>query len=281
MRTPDRALARRVKRRGRAVARFAQLALLDLSDWLARSRGPLTPPRRLSHFVGEGDFQEIGAAFLRYFVEFGGLTPSDRVLDVGCGVGRMAVPLTGYLDPPGNYEGIDIVPKAISWCRQAITPRFSGFCFHLADIQNAMYNPCGRLRAQEYRFPFADGEFDFVLLTSVFTHLLPVELDHYVAESARVLRNGGTCFATAFLLDDESRASLAAGRSLHEFRHGSGPYRTTDEDVPESAVAYDDAYLRGVLRSHGLELEDPVRQGYWSGGAGPDHQDILIAHRRT
>ncbi len=71
-----------------------------------------------------GEFRATGEEFLTYFIEIGGLRPSDRVLDVGCGVGRMAVPLTRYLSPEGRYEGFDVMANAVEWCQRHITPRF-------------------------------------------------------------------------------------------------------------------------------------------------------------
>jgi hypothetical protein len=43
------------------------------------------PPPGLS-VIGDGDFEEIGKEFLGHFIELGGLTPDDAVLDVGSGV---------------------------------------------------------------------------------------------------------------------------------------------------------------------------------------------------
>src|SRR5207302_10777966 len=63
---------------------------------------PLLPPCGL-HCVGDGDYIEIGEEFFRYFVDIAGLKPQDRVLDVGCGTGRMAQPLTKYLKC-GSYD---------------------------------------------------------------------------------------------------------------------------------------------------------------------------------
>ena len=79
----------------RAVTQSKNI-VLDVFDTVRGRRPDLVPPRRLS-FVGAGDFTAIGLEFLRYFQDLGGLRPTDHVLDVGCGIGRMALPLTGYL----------------------------------------------------------------------------------------------------------------------------------------------------------------------------------------
>ena len=39
------------------------------------------------------DFRRAGELYLRLFVELGGLTPDEAVLEPGCGTGRMAEPL--------------------------------------------------------------------------------------------------------------------------------------------------------------------------------------------
>ena len=42
--------------------------------------------------------------------------PGERVLDVGCGIGRMARPLAGYLTGDGSYDGFDVNREGIRWC---------------------------------------------------------------------------------------------------------------------------------------------------------------------
>lgn len=249
---------------------------LDGSDRVRGRRDPLTPPRRL-WFVGGGDFRAVGNEFRRHFVEIGGLRPDEDVLDVGSGVGRIAVPLTGWLQ--GRYEGIDVVRRGIEWCRQTITPRYPNFRFQVADVYNRHYNREGRVRASEYRYPFADQSFDFVVLTSVFTHLLPADRDNYISEIARVLRPRGRCFATFFLLNDEARRNLAAGRAAFNFRFQHRGYWTTHRRKPEAAVAYEETDVLERLEHNGLQIS-AIRHGAWSGrDDGLSLQDIVVATR--
>ncbi|HXV42478.1 MAG TPA: class I SAM-dependent methyltransferase, partial [Anaerolineae bacterium] len=56
--------------------------------------------------------------------------------------------------------------------------------------------------------------------------------------------------------------------------------RTRSEITPESAVAYDETFLRQLLVQNGLELAEPVHYGAWSGRRdGLSYQDILLVRR--
>ncbi len=78
----------------------ADIDIAQLAHWIEHNRFMPAPPAD-TVFVGDGDYRAIGAEFLRHVVEIGGLAPDARVLDVGCGIGRLAVPLTQYLDQSG------------------------------------------------------------------------------------------------------------------------------------------------------------------------------------
>jgi 2-polyprenyl-3-methyl-5-hydroxy-6-metoxy-1,4-benzoquinol methylase len=98
------------------LPRFVIDHVKDQVDIFSGRRERLVPPERMN-FVGDGDFKEIGGEFLDYFIRLGGLNSGDKVLDIGCGLGRMARPLVPFLDPDkeGEYHGFDIVPNGISW----------------------------------------------------------------------------------------------------------------------------------------------------------------------
>jgi len=231
-------------------------------------------------FVGDGDFTKTGKEFLRYFIDLAGLKPHERVLDVGCGIGRMAVPLVGYLDKRGTYEGFDIVRKGIDWCKRNITSRYPNFSFRLADIYNKNYNPEGNLKASEYKFPYPDESFDFTFLASVFTHMLPEDMGKYFSEISRTLKRGGRCLITFFLLNDESLRLIDNGESAYHFRHIFPGYRTINTERPESAVAYDEGFISGLFAKNGLEIKYPVHYGSWCGRRDfLSCQDIIVASK--
>ena len=72
------------------AATSVRLRAADALDALTGRRDRLTPPRRMSGYVGRGDFRATGEEFLGHFRELGGLRAEDRVLEIGCGIGRMA-----------------------------------------------------------------------------------------------------------------------------------------------------------------------------------------------
>lgn len=251
------------------------LLALDGVDFMFGRRDPLTPPRYLD-FAGHKCFAEEGQEYVTYLRDLCGLQPRHRVLDIGSGIGRVAVPLTRYL-ADGSYEGLDIVPSGIRWCRQHITPKHPRFHFQVTDIYNKMYNPGGRFKSSEYRFPFSDGEFDVVFLISVFTHLLPVDLEHYVSEISRVLRPGGKCLFTAFLLDDEARRGMSAGKSAFDFKYELPGCWTSDPITPETAVAFEEPTIAPLLKRYSLAA-DPTRFGAWSGRSNYfSYGDIVVS----
>lgn len=252
---------------------------LDARDRLSGRADRLVPPRRRD-FVGHSDFVATGEEFLAHFRELADLGPGEKVLDVGCGIGRMARPLTGYLDADagGSYDGFDVNRDAIGWCRRRYR-RHGHFTFQVADLFNARYNPAGAYRAAEYRFPYEDGTFDFAFATSVFTHLLPDEAEHYVAEVARTLKPGGRALLTWFLLNDTSRALIAAGKSGLPFIDPDEQVALVDEAVPEEAIAFADDWVFEVLRRHGLVLTN-LHPGSWCGrDEHVSFQDLVICEK--
>jgi SAM-dependent methyltransferase len=238
----------------------------------------LIPPPHL-HDVGRADFATVGDIHLKHFTDLCGLREDDRVLDIGAGTGRIARPLTRALKT-GAYHGLEIVEESVHWCRLAYR-RYPNFDFQHANIRNSVYNPGGTVSAADYRFPFAERTITFAILTSVFTHMLPTEIENYLAELARVLSPGGRAFATFFLLNDVSRHNIRRGVSAMQFGHRVDRSWHERAASLEVAVAYDEADMMAMCDQAGLRVSQ-VYHGSWSGGPpGVDWQDIVMLQRKA
>jgi SAM-dependent methyltransferase len=249
---------------------------IEVVDRCKRRNG-MIPPKSMI-FIGDGDFEQTGREFLKLFVELANLRPNDRILDVGCGIGRMAIPLTEYVSAEGEYWGFDIVKKGIAWCRSRISPRFGNFHFLHSDVYNEHYNPKGKVRARDFRFPFGDATFDFVFLTSVFTHMLPPDMENYLGEISRVLKDEGRCLITFFLMNEESKGLVHSGRGTLDFKYEMQGYLTISEGDPEVAVAYREESVVHLLGKHGLRIAGPIHYGSWRGRESfVTFQDLIIA----
>jgi len=265
--------------RVRALEARAAGESVAIEEHAADDPGEPRPPEEMIRSVG-GQFSEAGEEYLPYFCELGGLRPTDQVLDIGCGVGRMAVKLAPFLQG-GAYEGFDIRRDVVEWCQQHITPAHPHARFAYVDLENGFYNRAGSTTtaASAFRFPYPAGSFDFVLLTSVFTHMLPAGVEQYLSEIVTVLKPGGVCFCTYFLLTPESLGLMQAGLSgPFTFTHRGDGYRAIIPTAPEAALAYDERWVRDRYREHGLRVVEPVHYGSWCGRLdGLSLQDIVIA----
>ena len=256
----------------------------DLLSYVRREPMDMVPPNRLL-FDGSNSrdhYRTVGAENLRHLVELTALRPTDAVLDVGCGIGRMATALTTYLGPEGSYEGFDIVPIGIRWCKSHVQSRYPRFRFQHADVFNSLYNPDGRLRAAEYRFPYASQTFDVAVATSVFTHMLPPDVETYVAEIARVLKPGGRCLITCLLRTPEAEEGIRSGKSMLRFEHSMDGYWAEVARTPEGAVSYKETDVIALLNRCDLDLMPPIHYGSWCGRKQfRSVQDIVVARKQN
>jgi SAM-dependent methyltransferase len=211
-----------------------------------------------------------------------GYTSNASVVEIGCGIGRDAIPLTQILGPSGSYVGIDIIKPSIDWCAHNITSRYPNFRFVHYDVADQLHNPGGKLGIPDCYIPAREGSVDTIIVFSVFTHMLELGIRFYLKEFRRVLKPGGRVFATCFIVDD---AVLAEIRDKPvtvwqlAFRHDGGDRcYINDSDNPLGAVAYRQGKLHEMVLGSGLSLAQPIRHEGWQRGGG---QDVMILKRPT
>ena len=228
---------------------------------------PIFPSRENIRRIGPintlREFKELGVQSLKVLLHSTCLAPDSSVLDVGCGFGRLAIPLTRYLDSTGSYQGIDVMADAITDCERRICPGHPNFGFRHIDVHNGLYNPEASASANDAPFMYGAHRFDLVFMFSVFSHMQPPDVSAYLRECLRVLKPGGMLFTTAFLLNDHARAAIEGGKTRRRFEHQRDGFFADDPQSPESAVAYEEAEMLERVASSGLELLHTLR-GQWA-----------------
>lgn len=161
---------------------------------------PPFPPKDLrqggEHFLDDEAFARSGDADVARLVREAKLRPWSRVLDLGCGAGRLAHALARRWWFVGSYVGVEVQERHVEWCSQNIHSRLSSFRFIHVDAPNERYNPHG---ASARRLPMEDGSVDVFYAFSVFSHMRSDELLIYLREVRRVLEPRGCGFFTAFV----------------------------------------------------------------------------------
>ena len=252
--------------------------------WLNPEEDALVPPRQL--WLGPRDpishYYRWVWEYLAYLTLLCDLRRESAVLELGCGHGRTARGLLGYLRDPGRYAGLDVDRVRIEDAQARIQRRQPAFQFIWADVHNAHYHPSGRTPAASYRFPFPDEAFDVIYAASLFTHLLPDETRNYFHESRRVLQPGGKCLFSLFLLD-HYRGHGTTISPLYEFTHpfpGHPGVAVRDLVHPDALIGYRLETITSVAEQAGLRLLRVI-PGLWSEspGVAVNEQDLLLVCR--
>jgi len=254
----------------------------EIGQIMTRVIEPRMPIPNPEDFIVDvvGGYHDVASEYLGYLIRAADLTPNCDVLEVGCGVGRIAQMVAHYLAPSARYEGFDIVDKFIDWCGRTITAHAPNFRFRKVDLHNKFYNPGGTLQSSDFRFPYDDESFDVVYLTSVFTHMMAPDVRHYIDEFQRVLRPGGRCVSTCFMLNPETEALIAQGKSAQPLSHQFGETYATDPNVPEAVSGFQESQLLQWYKERGFVLRGKY-YGAWSGRTPfTSAQDILV-HQKS
>ena len=212
----------------------------------AASDGMPVPPRQLWHeYADTADrFLKIGRdnveMMSRLLGEAGApLGPGQSVLDFGCGAGPM-IRCLRPLAEAGEVWGVDLSAEHVWWCRRAL-----GAPFRFAVTSTTPH------------LPFRDGTFDLVYCGSVFSHI-PEQPDTWLCELARVIRPGGTLYAT-YVPIEGMRRYLERRPDLHFSERlrarfdaatlGSEFDMLVCERSPSAHVVYDAAVFRAMCES--------------------------------
>lgn len=173
-------------------------------------------------------FARWTSALRRRTVELAAIAPGERILDLGCGPGRLAILAARLSGPAGEVCGIDPAPEMIDLAQRNAARAAVKVRFEVGVIE---------------ALPYPDGYFD-VVLSTLMLHHLPDDLKRQgLAEVRRVLRPAGRFVAVDF----EATPGGGLGHLLCVLGHRRG------RDQVER--------LREILREAGFSAVDtgPIR----------------------
>src|SRR3989339_304935 len=226
--------------------------MFNLPDFIQRLKyyPVIIPPRRLRRSKLIRDFLEDGQIQLQRLVKYANLNSKSNILDIGCGGGKLI---------------------------SALLPVIKEGTYSTFEVNN------------EYIFPYYNNVFDIVYLNSIFTHLLPSEISHYLSEIKRVLKPGAIVLATYFIVNNESllldnqglssKTLVKQGRKLLNYRYDN--YWARDTDANERLIGVDEEWLKKIYGQNNYEITNIV-YGSWCGreeNADKTLQDIVVSRK--
>lgn len=179
-----------------------------------------------------------------------------RVLDWGCGPGRVIRHLPAVIGPGGRFTGTDANAQSVAWCRVYLP--------YLDFLHNGLRPPLAA----------AAGAFDAAYGISIFTHLTEPAHALWLVELQRVLRPGGVLLLTthgaAFrpILTPVERARFDDGQ-LVERRHAREGHRVYAAFQPP-------AFLRTLFDAQWAVLRHVP--GEWLGHTAS--QDVWVLRKQ-
>jgi len=215
---------------------------------------------------------------------------ANKILDVGCGTGLLAMACEPYVRCGGAYVGLDVCKEDVDFCKSHYTQNCFQFV-HL-DATNPAYNSESGNERPEW--PFKNTSFNLATALSVWTHFCEPDAMHYMQELSRVLKRGAHAIVTVFLLDKDYLQTLPQRRNAASAYHGTSQLQWIFDThahgsqdwfcpswtrVPEDAVGLTQRGLQRMLHKARLDLVT-CHPGNWKELPGLYFQDVLTLRKR-
>ena len=256
--------------------RFLVRRLVYLPYDIWSSKDALKPPKSLI-YTGSGDFIRQGEEWKSFFIQ-NGLRPNDHFLDIGSGIGRIAIGLTPYLQ--GEYHGFEAMQVGAEWCTKNITLKFPNFRFQHVSLHNDLYNSSG-IDAATYKFDYPSDSFHMACSISVFSHMVDKEVENYLSESYRVLKKGGKLIATFFVMEKDSLSAMNGDYKGFRFDFEYENHYLMDKNVTSANVCFKKDYLHAIIQENGFTIQTTIR-GSWFGIENDNNlafQDVYVLEK--
>lgn len=244
----------------------------------------LIPVPEIRNWTGPFDDEDyyinLGKKQSEKIIQWLSIKPNQKILDIGCGCGRIAIHFLNYLNEQGQYIGLDSNKKLLSYCADNISEINRNFQFEFIDAYNGAYSREGKLKCKDIIFPIEDESVDIVIMWSVFTHMYLEDIDAYLKEIYRVLKKGGL-FISSFNLYNKFISNQIKMKKAYldiKYRINEDSY-SLDKETPENGFAHNEEMVKELYWRNELLIRE-IKYGIWSLKelAGEFH-DCIIAQK--
>jgi SAM-dependent methyltransferase len=225
----------------RIAVQWPRLASLHRTDysavWDALSTTPDTAARAAAGYSDEKDLRATGEEVACRIADAIGLQPSENVLEIGCGVGRI-----GWAMAPRSHAwtGCDISANMIAHASR-----------RLAGLANVRFVHLQRCDLSQ----IADSSVDVVYCTNALAHMDQNERFQYVHDAYRILRPRGRLYIDTVALDSPQGWTMVEN-NLAQVKSGlkPPPYIPTPS-TPDELLAY---FARAGFAERRGEIRDSL-----------------------
>jgi cyclopropane fatty-acyl-phospholipid synthase-like methyltransferase len=245
----------------------------------------------MNGWVGGLDPEAIGDACVGILDRYVAINPHSRLLDFGCGVGRVSVSVLKRNPTVGHITGFDILPQVIAFCDAHIASAFPQTRFELIQGSNEHYDRyiamAGASSAKNHALIQSEhaAAFTAAYAFSVFTHVEIADYRSLLKLLSNLLQPGGTLLFTAFLLTPFSRQAIQEANTWFSFTdpatEAQGNVFIGNAADRLSFIAFDLALVQQMVFEAGLVVTH-VEHGSWAGGNvyfSPSVQDVVVCRR--
>jgi len=164
------------------------------------------------------EYERSGEATASDIAELAQVTPSDRVLEIGCGTGRIGVKLAPRC---GHWIGTDVSSNMLAHAREALKgqPNVSFLPLNGVDL--------GGVENESVDVAYCSG---------VFMHLDEWDRYRYVTEARRILKPGGRVYFDNFNLRSDEGWQLF--EDLYRMEPAARPPNISRSSTPEELLTY-------------------------------------------
>jgi ubiquinone/menaquinone biosynthesis C-methylase UbiE len=278
---------------------------LDVEKYLLKDD---TLGQSLLSNVNNDSFGGISTFFLDYLINVCNLPNHWNVLELGCSIGCMSLPIIKHLKS-GHYTGLDPNPICIEWANREIVQLFpisssvpaqvvapatappssiSPQPYAVASptitsslvvpppstVQSPVFSPPSfQNMTSDFVLPFADNQLDLVFSATTFTILPPKLMTKYLHEIHRVLKKGGQLIIGLYMCS--CSRSPDKTHKIRSIKANNEQYITNN--YSERATVHQGSSVYKSMESQHFEIKDTIF-GRWSDTSNSKlYQDVIHA----